>query len=197
MPRALRRVTAPFGQGLIVRLIRRLTTAERRGTSSVRFSHRFPQATPPCTRYVLRGYSSTPQREVGLPTPALQTREDLDAHTRPNRDASRSIIAWPLHRRPYGTTLAAYPSRRRVRAMTSVRGRTRTGRIRFRRTAPFETECENPSTHANARHQARGTSGATQERSLFPVACMPLLNEALRAASELCSIHPIPERLAM
>ena len=128
-PRALRRVTAPFGQGLIVRLIRRLTTAERRGTSSVKFPHHFLQATPPCTRSVLCGYSSTPQREVGLPTPALQTRWDLDAQTRPQREASRSLTAWPRHRRPCGTPLAAYPSRRRVRAVTAVRGRTRTGRI--------------------------------------------------------------------
>ena len=165
MPRALRRVTAPFGQGLIVRLIRRLTTAERRGTSSVKFSHPFLQATPPSTRYVLRGYSSTPQRKVGLPPSALQTRSDLDAHTRPNREASRSIIAWPLHRRPCGTTLATYPSRRRVRAVTSVRGRTRTGRIWFNRTAPFETWYENPSTHANARFQLLGASGARHERS--------------------------------
>jgi len=40
---------------------------------------------------------------------------------------------------PYGMTLAAYPSRRSVRAMTAVRGRTRTGRMWFQRTAPFET----------------------------------------------------------
>ena len=40
---------------------------------------------------------------------------------------------------PYGTTLAAYPSQGRVRAETSVRGRTRTGRIWFQRTAPFKT----------------------------------------------------------
>jgi hypothetical protein len=36
----------------------------------------------------------------GDPTPAFQTREDPDAHARPNRDASRSITAWPLRRRP-------------------------------------------------------------------------------------------------
>ena len=105
----------------------------------------------------------------GDPTPALQTREDPGAHARPNRDASRSITAWPLHRRPYGTTLAAYPSRRRVRAVTSVRGRTRTGRIEFQRTSPFATWYENPSTHANARHQARLEAGA--ERTLEAVAC--------------------------
>jgi hypothetical protein len=68
-PRALRRVTAPGGQGLIVRLIRRRETTERRGTSSVRFSHRFLQTTPPRTRPVLRGYSPTPQREVGPQRP--------------------------------------------------------------------------------------------------------------------------------
>ncbi len=157
-----------------MRLIRHLTRTERRGTSSVRFSPHFPQATPPCTRYVLRGYSSTPQRKVGFPTPALQTRSDLDAHTRPNRDASRSITAWPLHRRPYGTTLAVYPSKR-VRAMTSVRGRTRTGRMWFRRTAPFETWYKNPSTHANAAHQVREIAGARYERTLFPVTCMRLI----------------------
>ncbi len=63
------------------------------------------------------------------PTPALQTREDPGAHERPKRDSSRSITAWPLRRRPCGTTLAAYPSRRRVRAVTSARRRTRTGRM--------------------------------------------------------------------
>jgi hypothetical protein len=45
------------------------------------------------------------------PTPALQTREDPGAHARPNRGAPRSITAWPLRRRPCGTTLAASPSR--------------------------------------------------------------------------------------
>jgi hypothetical protein len=70
-----------------------------------------------------------PTGRGGNPTPALQTREDPGAHARPNRAAPRSITAWPLQRRPRGTTLAAYPSRRRVRAVTSVRGRTRTGRI--------------------------------------------------------------------
>ena len=42
---------------------------ERRGTSSVRFSLRFLQVTPPRTLHVLHGYSSTPQREVGLRRP--------------------------------------------------------------------------------------------------------------------------------
>jgi hypothetical protein len=110
------------------------------------------------------------------PTPALQTRADPDAHTRPHRDASRSIIAWPLHRRPYGTTLAAYPSKR-VRAMTSVRGRTRTGRIWFHRTAPFETWYENPSTHANATLQVRDIAGARHERTLCPVTCKRLFGD--------------------
>ena len=73
------------------------------------------------------------------PPSALQTREDPGAHARPNRDAPRSITAWPLQRRPYGTTLAAYPSQGRVRAVTSVRGRTRTGRIWSLRTSPFTT----------------------------------------------------------
>jgi hypothetical protein len=141
MPRALRRVTSPFGHGLIVRLIRRLTTVERRGTSSVRcltlFSrrpHQAPGMSSVDTRPPHRG-----KLVHADPTPALQMREDPGAHARPNRDASRSIIAWPLRRRPYGTTLATYPSRRRVRAVTSVRGRTRTGRIWFQGTAPFET----------------------------------------------------------
>jgi hypothetical protein len=84
------------------------------------------------------------------PTPALQTREDPDAHARPHRDASRRITPGHFDTAPRGTALAAYPSQGRVRAMTSVRGRTRTGRIWFRRTSPFETRCENPSTHANA-----------------------------------------------
>jgi hypothetical protein len=105
-----------------------------------------------------------PHRERVVPPPsALQTRADPGAHTRPNRDASRSLIAWPLHRRPYGTTLATYLSCRRVRAVTSVRGRTRTGRMWFNRTAPFETWYENPSTHANAGHEPRPEAAATQE----------------------------------
>jgi hypothetical protein len=40
---------------------------ERRGTSSVRFSHRFLQVTPPSTLRVTRGESSTPRAEVGIP----------------------------------------------------------------------------------------------------------------------------------
>jgi len=140
-PRALRRCTPHVGHGLLPRLLRSLTTGDRRGTSSVRSARRFLQVTPPSTRHVLHGESSTPQRKGGheVPTPALQTREDPSAPARPHRDASRSLTAWPLHRRPYGTTLAAYPSRGRVRAMTAVRGRTRTGRIWFRGTSPFET----------------------------------------------------------
>jgi hypothetical protein len=75
---------------------------DRRGTSSVRFSHHFLQVTPPSTRHVLHGYSSTPQRKVGDKDPpsALQTREDPGAHARPNRDAPRSLTTWPLRRRP-------------------------------------------------------------------------------------------------
>src|SRR5688572_26356326 len=38
--RTLRRLTPHFGIGLITVLIRSLSTGERRGTSSVRFSHR-------------------------------------------------------------------------------------------------------------------------------------------------------------
>jgi hypothetical protein len=38
---------------------------------------------------------------------------------------------------------------------------------------------------------------ARHERTLFPVTCMRLLNEALRAGSVPRSIHPIPEQLAM
>ena len=58
--------------------------------------------------------------EFGL-TSALQTHEDPGAHERPKRDSSRRITARPLRRRPCGTTLATYPSPRRVRAVTSVR----------------------------------------------------------------------------
>jgi hypothetical protein len=139
-PRALRRVTPHFGCGLIPRLIPGLMTRKRRGTSSVRFSSPFLQVTPPSSLRVTRGSSSTPRTEIETnPTSALQTREDPSAHARPNRGTPRRITAWPLQRRPYGTTLAAYPSRRSVRAVTSVRGRTRTGRIWSIRTSPFET----------------------------------------------------------
>ena len=44
-----------FGHGLIVMLIHRLATGERRGTSSVRCSRPFLQATPPRPRHVLHG----------------------------------------------------------------------------------------------------------------------------------------------
>jgi hypothetical protein len=63
-PRARRRLTAHFGFGLIALLIPGLLTRERRGTSSVRFSHPFLQVTPPSTLHVIRGYSPTPRIEI-------------------------------------------------------------------------------------------------------------------------------------
>jgi hypothetical protein len=66
-PRALRRLTPHCGIGLIALRIPGLATRERRGTSSVRFSHRFLQVTPPSTLRVTRGESSTPRAEVGIP----------------------------------------------------------------------------------------------------------------------------------
>jgi hypothetical protein len=72
MLRTLRRLPPPFGIGLITVLIRRLSTRERRGTSSVRFAHRFLQVTPPSTRHVLCGESPTPQRAVGPQRPYPQ-----------------------------------------------------------------------------------------------------------------------------
>jgi hypothetical protein len=99
------------------------------------FSPGDPTKHPACHPWVI----AHPTDRDWTPTSALQTREDPGAHARPNRGTPRSTAAWPLRRRPCGTTLAAYPSRRRVRAATSVRRRTRTGRIWFIRTAPFET----------------------------------------------------------
>jgi hypothetical protein len=64
-PRARRRLTAHFGCGLIALLIPGLLTRERRGTSSVRFSHPFLQVTPPSTLHVIRGESPTPRPEIG------------------------------------------------------------------------------------------------------------------------------------
>ena len=141
MPRARRRLTPPVGNGLLAMRIRSLATGERRGTSSGRCSHRVLQVTPPRTRHVLGGDSSPHREELvhADPPPALQTREDPRAHARPNREASRRLMPGHSDAAPRGTTLAAYPSRRRVRAMTAVRGRTRTGRMWFRGTAPFET----------------------------------------------------------
>jgi hypothetical protein len=63
-PRARRRLTSPFGIGLIAMRIPGLTPQERRGTSSVRFSPRFLPVTPPSTRRVTRGESPTPRTEV-------------------------------------------------------------------------------------------------------------------------------------
>jgi hypothetical protein len=64
-PRARRRLTAHFGFGLIALLIPGPLPRERRGTSSVRFSPRFLQVTPPSTLPVIRGYSPTPRTEIG------------------------------------------------------------------------------------------------------------------------------------
>ena len=95
------------------------------------YSAAYPRSFDPRTAWDLVGQMSTPfapgdptkhptchpwrvvhPTDSGRKTPsALQTREDPGAHARPNRDAPRSITAWPLQRRPCGTTLAAYPSR--------------------------------------------------------------------------------------
>jgi hypothetical protein len=102
------------------------TTWDLVGQIFTPFSPGDPTTHPPCHPWII---AHSTDRGRKKPTPALQTREDPSAHGRPKRDTPRSVTAWPLQRRPYGTTLAAYPPRRRVRAVTSVRGRTRTGRI--------------------------------------------------------------------
>jgi hypothetical protein len=43
----------------------------------------------------------------------------------------------------------------------------------------------------NAKHQARQTAGATQERTLFAVACMPLFGGAWRGAGHLSPVFPV------
>lgn len=63
-PRARRRLTVHCGFGLLAMLIPGHMTWDRRGTSSVRFSPRFLQVTPPRTRHVVRGYSPTPRTGV-------------------------------------------------------------------------------------------------------------------------------------
>ena len=163
-PCALRRLTSPCDVGLLTMRIHSLATGERRGTSSVRFSLHFLQVTPPSTRHVVRGYSPTPR--TGVENQPLRFRCVRTLAHMHGRIVVPPAVSRPGHfdAAPDGTTLAAYPSRRRVRAMTSVRGRTRTGRMWFQRTAPFETWYENPSTHANAGGERRGTSA-----SLFPV----------------------------
>ncbi len=77
----------------------------------------------------------------------------------------------PIAMARYRTTLAAYPAIR-VRATISVRGRTRTGRIWFIRTAPFIfTERSVPATHANVEHRTSNI-----EHRIMYSACRELLS---------------------
>jgi hypothetical protein len=106
MLRPLRRLPPPFGIGLIPVLLRRLSTRDRRGTSSVRFSHRFLPVPPPRTRPVLCGESPTPQRAVGPQRPYPQRfRRVRTLAPRPGR------IVMPPEVSPPGHFLAALTGR--------------------------------------------------------------------------------------
>ena len=141
-PRALRRLTPHCGNGLITMLIRSLSTGERRGTSSVRFSPPFspgdPTKHPACPPWIVAHPTTAvgPQR----PHPQRFRRVRTLAHM-------QGRIVVPPEVSPPGHFVAALtgrpwlptPPEGEFEPMTSVRGRTRTGRIWFRRTSPFET----------------------------------------------------------
>ena len=100
------------------------------------------------------------------PLPGLQQAPELGPLSRPKRDPSRTIFAWPLHRHrlpgdpgcvPPSTLLVCKQTSIAidgVRAKISKRARTRLGRIKFhhtsfhRKTAPFKTKPTTPATHA-------------------------------------------------
>lgn len=79
--------------------------------------------------------------------PTLHSGTELGVPVRLKRDSPRSITTWPLQRNPlteelitvFGVTLATYLSMR-VRVVTSVQGRTRTGKLRFVRISLFKTQ---------------------------------------------------------
>jgi hypothetical protein len=81
--------------------------------------------------------------------------------SRPKRGPSRTILAWPLRRRPLLDDAGCVPLRRRVRARISARVRPRTGRIRsigVGSIAPFMTEPTTPAAHTQPEALARVSS---------------------------------------
>jgi hypothetical protein len=88
------------------------------------------------------------------PLLGLQQARELGPPSRPKRDASRTLFAWPLQRRSSPSDPGCVPPRTRgVRAKSSVRARPRTGRIRLHsrflshKIAPFETQLTTPAVH--------------------------------------------------
>ena len=90
----------------------------------------------------------------------MSTTRSLAHHTMPRRDPSRSVLAWTLRHRSSPAGAGCLPFRRKVRARSSGRARTRPGKIRssFHRkeTALFETEPSTPAVHTSrdAKHRS-------------------------------------------
>ncbi len=118
--------------------------------------------------------------------PGLQQAPELGPPSRPKRDTSQTIFAWPLHRhRLPGDPGCIPPSTPSVRLWTSIaidgvrakisrRARTRPGRIKFHatsflyETAPFMTKPTTPATHAKPEAQAKDNL-----QTVIPLRCRP------------------------
>ena len=114
-------------------------------------------------------------------TPTIPTSVDARTEVGTPPQRSRRVrtlvptggrIVAPPRVSPPGHVIAALTARpwlrtlRKVRAVTCGRGRTRTGRMSCRRTSPFETYRENPSTHDNGKDERWATGEST--RNFFP-----------------------------
>ena len=128
------------------------------GFSPVSVDSHCVQASPPITP---TARSDQPYRVLRRNPPGplvLPQAWELGTPSRPKRDPSRTILAWPLRRRPLRDDAGCIPLRRRVRARISARVRPRTGRIRsigVGSIAPFMTEPTTPAAHAKPEAQAK------------------------------------------
>ena len=109
-----------------------------------RRDHQSPRRTAAANRNVCCG-------RILMDPHVLQQVRELGTPSRPKRDPSQTILAWPLRYRPLLDDTGCIPLRRRGRARNSARARPRAGRIRsigVGSIAPFMTEPTTPAAHA-------------------------------------------------